>query len=456
MSTKKSKLNWNSIPMRIASVSILTLLMMLPMQQISQLIYERKHNQESVSYEMHRTWGGEQMVGGPYLVVPYTYTQKVKRLNTPVYSAVFIPNNLKIESDILPKEKYRGIYKYIVYQSQIHFKGTFDPIDISLLQDEKIDLEKATFQWDKATLRCSISDLNGLNNQVKVNWNEDVYEVQALAPHTAQGNNVQQSLEGFSARVSINPEQSNAFSFDLDLKGSSSLEFLPLAKFTEVSAKSSWASPMFVGNYSPDHQTNDSGFTAKWNISNLNRPTKQAWLGSSIPSPDKYAFGVSLIEPVDKYLKSLRAAKYALLFIVLTFVGLFFVELFTKKENGLIQYLLTGFALVLFYSLLLSLTEHMEFNLAYVISSSAIIILISAYAHSMTKNFKSSMILFLLWSVLYAYLFFILQLEDFALLVGNIGLFVILAIIMFTSRKLKFSNSSDTPVENQMDKGDLL
>jgi len=167
----------------------------------------------------------------------------------------------------------------------------------------------------------------------------------------------------------------------------------------------------------------------------LNRTYPQQWTDDSYYIDDS-AFGVGLLFPVDQYQKSLRSAKYAIMFISLTFLVFFFTELLNKKRIHPIQYLLVGLGLSIFYSLLVSLSEHMSFNWAYLIAGVSIIGLITAYAHSIFKNLRLTAILSLILVILYLFLFTILQLQDYSLLLGSIGLFLTLAIVMYLSRKI--------------------
>jgi inner membrane protein len=399
-----------------------------------------------VAREISRDWGRAQVLQGPFLEVPYTRNPTKKELKEGtetnqriIGKAVFLPEELKIDGSIQPEYKHRGIYKFVVYLSDFNISGTYRKPNQEEIEALLPNLQNKTLLWEKAKLKFYISETKGLTNNVKVKWNKDSLGVlPELKTIKYNNSNSTQSFEGFACDVNFDSAIDNHFSFNVKLKGSQEISFIPLGKFTEIDINSPWSSPKFGGNYLPDQrEISDSGFTAHWNISQLNRPIKQAWLSTKIPRLGKYAFGVQLIEPVDKYHKSLRAAKYAILFILLTFVSLFFVEIFAKRESNMLQYILTGLALILFYSILVSLTEQMSFDLAYLISSVAIIGLISTYTYSISKDFKSSSILFLLWSILYGFLFFILQLEELALLAGNIGLFIILALIMFTSKKIK-------------------
>ncbi len=450
METKNKIRHYSNNPLAKGALGILiAVLLLIPMGMVENLILERKSHHDDVAREISSAWGRAQVLQGPFLEVPYTRTPTEKELkegNTTkkpiIGKAVFLPEDLKINGSVQPEFKHRGIYKFVVYLSSFNISGTYKKPDqqeiISLLPN----LQNKTLLWEKAKLKFYITETKGITNKLKVKWNQDSLNVLPDLKTIKYSTNNRRSYEGFACDVNFDSAIDNHFSFKVKLKGSQEISFIPLGKFTEIDINSPWSSPKFVGNYLPDQrEVSGSGFTAHWNISQINRPIKQAWLSTKIPRLGKYAFGVQLIEPVDKYHKSLRAAKYAILFILLTFVSLFFVEIFTKRESNFLQYILTGLALILFYSILVSLTEQMSFAWAYFISSVAIIGLISIYTYSILKDFKSSFILFLLWSILYGFLFFILQLEELALLAGNIGLFIILAVIMFTSRKLNFKKS---------------
>ncbi|MCC8153084.1 MAG: cell envelope integrity protein CreD, partial [Tannerellaceae bacterium] len=228
------------------------------------------------------------------------------------------------------------------------------------------------------------------------------------------------------------------FGREFVLKGSTSINFLPLGKHTQVHVKGDWKNPGFTGDFAPDYTLENGGFDASWSVMNFNRNLPDQWNGS--PSLDLHnaGFGVNLISSVDHYQQNMRSAKYALMFIALTFVVFFFVELLTNKRIHIVQYLLVGVALILFYNLLLSLSEQINFAFAYLIASLATIGLIVSCAYSIFKNKTQTGILVTILVILYLFLYVVLQLEDIALLIGSIGLFIILAGIMYFSRKINW------------------
>ncbi len=471
METKNKIRHYSNIPLVKGALGILiAVLLLIPMGMVESLILERKVHHEEVAREISRDWSGTQILRGPFLEVPYSYTYTIGTKDKPRTvilngTVVFLPEELKIYGSIQPSYKHRGIYQFIVYDGKFEVSGLYKKPDLAHLDSKYRKLRDEDMQWDKAQLKFYVSDIKGLSNHLKINWNGKMHEVIPDIQYASKSYNSDDlSIEGFSSDVNFINGTDNKFSFKMDLKGSGEVGFIPLGKYTDINLKSPWGSPKFVGNYLPNKRNiNDKNFDAYWSVSQLNRPIKQEWLSINKPSLNDYSFGVEFHEPVNKYLKSLRAAKYSILFILLTFIALFFVEIITKRESNFLQYILTGLALVLFYSILVSLTEQMSFAWAYFISSVAIIGLISIYSYSISKDFKSSFILFILWSILYGFLFFILQLEELALLGGNIGLFIILAVIMFTSRKLNFKRpkKDDEPqvITKYMvadDKGDSL
>ena len=186
----------------------------------------------------------------------------------------------------------------------------------------------------------------------------------------------------------------------------------------------------------PDERTiSEEGFKSSWNILHLNRNFPQEWIG------DKYdinssSFGTDLLLPVDNYKKSYRVARYAILFLVLTFITFFFVEIMKKVFIHPIQYLLVGIAIIVFYTLLLSLSEHIKFNLAYIVASILTISLVSLYTIAILKSKQIGFLIFGILLIMYSFIFTIIQLEGYALLIGSLGMFTILGIVMYYSRKI--------------------
>ncbi len=339
----------------------------------------------------------------------------------------FLPDILKVEGSLQPEKRYRGIYEIVVYNSNVLFVGSFNSINF-----KKFDIPINDILFDKAFVSVGISDLKGIEKQIELNWNNESLSFNPGIPTYDIVNS------GINADVMIEMNDKTAynFEFNLDLKGSQLLHFIPVGKITDINLQSEWMNPSFNGAFLPDSRTIDKdGFKAHWNILHLNRNYPQSWIGSS-QSVKGSDFGVDLLLPVDNYQKATRTIKYAILFVALTFMVFFFVEILNKKFIHPIQYILVGFALIIFFSLLLAISEHLKFNYAFILSAIATLLLIGAYVKAILKTNMLTFLLTGILTILYTFIFVIIQLQDYALLIGSIGLFIILGLVMYFSRKI--------------------
>ena len=424
LNEKSSKIK-QSISLKLLIVVALSLLLLIPSTMVTVLINGRESTKSTAVYEITSKWGLEQTITGPVLLIPYT---KKNSNNQSEYRYFHIlPNELTINGEINPMIKYRGIYKVILYTSKLHISGTYKPEDFTDLPDnyEWID-------WADAKFIVGISDVKGLNNIESLNWNDQTLK---FLPGSDRCSMFQ---TGLNARVTVNANTEYKFSMDMDINGSEAIYFTPVGNSTTITLSSAWKNPSFDGATLPSpSNVTDSGFTATWKSTELNRnfPQKLSYDGTS-GYFDYQKSGVKLFQPVDTYQKSTRSVKYAFLFIILTFLIIFFSEITGKNRVHPVQYLITGIALVVFYSLLIALAEHIPFNYSYLISSVVIISMITIYIRSIFKNNKTTLVVGTLLVLLYAYLFTILQIADYALLLGNIGLVIILGLVMFYSKKV--------------------
>jgi inner membrane protein len=209
---------------------------------------------------------------------------------------------------------------------------------------------------------------------------------------------------------------------------------------TDVNLASEWPNPSFNGAFLPDKRTvTVNGFKANWNVLHLNRNFPQIWTGNQHAISNS-SFGIDLLLPVDNYQKSYRSIRYAILFIGFTYLVFFFIEVLNKIFIHPIQYILVGVALIVFYTLLLSISEHINYNFAFIISALATLLLIAGYVRAILKSGKLTMLISGILAVLYTFIFVIIQLQDYALLIGSIGLFIILGLVMYFSRKIDWYN----------------
>jgi inner membrane protein len=421
----------NRVVFKAIIIGILTLLLLIPTAMIRQLIVEREGRQEEAAAEISSKWSGKQTLTGPVLSVPYTesYKDDAGNVKTVVKYAHVLPEQLNIIGELFPEKRNRSIFEIVVYKSQLKFSGFFNTIT-----PEMLNVPKSSLMPDKAFITLGISDLRGIEDQINFKWNNNSLN---FNPGVETSDVVQ---SGINTRVRIDLSDSIAnrynFSFDLSLKGSQSLYFVPVGKITEIGMSSKWNSPGFDGAFLPDTRTiDDKGFKANWKVLNMNRNYPQYWTESAYKIDDS-AFGINLLMPMDGYQKASRSLKYAILLIALTFMIFFFIEIMNNKLLHPFQYILVGLALCIFYALLLSFSEHMTFNLAYILAAVLTMGLIFLYTRSILGDRKLTFLIGSVLFILYAFIFTIIQLEDYALLMGSIGLFVALAIIMYYSRKI--------------------
>ncbi|MBI1781619.1 MAG: cell envelope integrity protein CreD, partial [Sphingobacteriales bacterium] len=389
----------------------LILLLLIPSLFITNLVTERQQRQKEVVREVSSKWATEQTVSGPYLVLPYTYnysadTGKPYTVRT---NLVVFADNLKVNGEMMPENRQRSIYKVLLYRSSLNVSGTFKPQWPS-------DVNTANIDFANAKLCFGISDFKGLEEEIKINLNNQSYSLTPGLPLTDVSDN------GLSVPISLQADAFNAavpFNFNVKLHGSDRLHFLPLAANSRFDIKSAWPHPSFDGNVLPnDHTIKDNGFNATWSFNRANLPFTMVSLAGKFKK-DNLGFGVSIVQPADQYDKTMRSVKYAVLFIGLTFAFFFIIELLQKKPFHPVQYVLVGLGLLIFYTLLLSISEFMLFDYAYGIAAGATIMLISLYAKSHFAKWGIAGVFAAALTCLYGFIFVLIQLEDTALLLGS-------------------------------------
>ena len=417
----------NSIMLKVFVVAVVALLLLIPTSMISDLIAEREYRRYEVIAEVSSKWGSEQILGGPILTVPFLVHRKNKDdevVRKDRYYAHFTPEDLMISGNVGHELRKRGIYEVILYSSDLKIEGIFKKPDFN-----KLDVNPDEILWQDGFVSVGIPDLTGLKKKLQLNWLDKKIDFNPGIPtkevyHT-----------GIHVITPVGEEESVPFSFDLVLQGSNRLAFAPVGQNTEVSLESLWPDPSFDGDFLPNHNVTQSGFTATWNVIDLNRNLPDQWVGNS---EDIYSsnFGVTMYIPANEYQKNTRTSKYALLIISLTFMTFFLSEVIKKNNLHPFHYILAGLALVVFYILLLSFTEHLGFGLAYLISATGTAILIVAYISAIIKSRVFTTILGLFFILVYSFIYVILQLQDFSLLVGALGLFAALAVTMYLTRNI--------------------
>ncbi|HEV8580800.1 MAG TPA: cell envelope integrity protein CreD [Thermoanaerobaculia bacterium] len=432
----------DSMAVKLLVIGGLILVLLAPLERVRELVREREYRGNQASQEIAGTWGWTQVLAGPVLSIPYRYQGKDEKGKTVTWvtTAHFLPETLKVVGKVSPERRNRGLFEAAVYRADLQVSGTFHHPAFA-----QWGIDSKDVLWDKASLSVGVPDLRGLRSGIGLAWGERQLQFE---PGGAKP-----GFWGSGLRVAVPDLQQGregeiyAFSFGLGLNGSQKLQFLPFGKQTTVSLQAPWPSPSFSGAFLPEtRRVTGMGFDARWNVSWFARSYPQQWRDedetSLAPksSLDNSAFGVDLILPVDAYQKTERSVKYGLLFLVLTFLTFFLYEMFNPFSLHPIQYLLVGAALCLFYLLLLSFSEHIPFGYAYLIGSAATVLLIGGYSIAILRGALRAFLMTLILGVLYGYLYVLLKLEDYALLLGAVGLFLILALVMFLTRRIDWGS----------------
>ena len=394
----------DSISLKILAIALVGGICFVASVLVLALIEDRQNHFDEAKQEIANTWGNRQVVVGPMII----------STNAEGVDTYLLPETLQYETVLLPEVRSRGIFKSIVYTSTVKVSGEFRGGDI----------ERVLSQGNRmATFSISTTDTRGIEKQFDLTWSGNTY---AFNPGSGASFIESSGLHAF-VPIDSNLEKI-PFSFELQLKGSEGISIAPLGKETILTVSSLWTSPQFVLAFLP------------FEISSFARSYPQLWQGHAIPPQQLVdsAAGVDLHEQIDAYDMVLRSVKYAILFIIITFAGFFLFDIFTKVRIHPLQYLLIGVALSLFYLLLLSLTEQIGFLPAYIIATAMIALLITTYSSFVLKSRGRAVSIFILLVLLYGCLYFVLQLEDYALLFGSLLLFVLLGVTMYLTRNINW------------------
>lgn len=415
--------NKTSITVKGIFIIFLALILNVPLLFIRDTISDRKTRQDAAVQEVGTKWGGEQSVSGPVIILPYRFEKTVKYL-------FFIADRLSITGSTTPTERYRGIYRILLYSARLRITGT-----LGSPQYWKTGVDRADILWHQAGLFIPVSDPLGLQPGTEIFINGKKRDFQQ--PDTDMGNTISGIMVPLPElrQYTATPIQ---YSLHLDLKGNRSLQFLPLARETSVYMDSSWKDPSFTGQYLPARErVSEKGFRAEWSIRHFSMPYGFAWDNASTHHRIRQsAFGVEFFIPVNIYQKTERAVKYGLLFIGLTFLAFFLFEVLLGLRIHPFHYLTVGAALCLFFLLFLSLGEHAGFLASYLIAAFAVIGITVRFCGDMLGDRRRGYIIGGLLALLYGYLFILLENESYSLLLGSVGLFLILALVMFLTRNI--------------------
>jgi inner membrane protein len=420
-------------------IGVIVVLLLIPLTMLRGLISERSGLREQAYGKVAQGWGGDVTVGGPMLRIPterlVTDGKETHIVRRDIY---LLPSQLDVQSDIRmePEPRYVGVYSVPVYMTAVHVTGQFDFASLQLLLNEP----GVTYKWEEARLRLPLSDVRSLRKVERARLGQTDLKLGPAARGLYVGIEAPVMGDVFNQRSTV------AFDLKLVLAGTRTFSVLPLGSTTSVSVRSDWPHPEFQGAFLPaSRKISAEGFDAQWQVLELNRSYRQAWTEGEVDEAAllSSSFGVGLYQPVDTYQRAERAVKYAVLFIALTFLTFFTWEKVSRNRIHPLQYLLVGVALSVFYLLLIALSEHIDFMIAYVVAALALVALVGTYLAGALRSRMRGAIAASAMSLVYGLLYALILSEDYALLLGAIILFVAVAAVMLVTRRVDWYSSAE-------------
>ena len=447
--TQPSFARRNSTIIKLVGVGVLVLLLLIPLAMITGVLTDRLNRRNEAVADITSSWGSEQNIVGPVLGIPYTYRyrtikdfplggDKVERREveeTAVANAYFLPDTLNSVCEVQTQTLHRGIYDAAVYRANVKMTGRFAPPDFGAL---KIDLKDV--QWKDAFVTIALNDMRGTREGIVLDWGG---QQRPLLP----GSQVPGYTTGATAMIGSNGPIAAAtdFSILLDFNGSDGVFFVPFGVRNDVTIKSNWPDPAFRGAFLPASRSiRSSGFDAAWKVSYYGRDYPQQWTAQTgnerfnKRSVETSRFGAQFLSVLDAYRYVERSIKYGVLFLVLVFTTFFLFEVTARQKIHPFQYLMVGAALCLFYLLLLSISEFIGFGSAYLAAAAASTLLITWYCRYFLGGGVRTLMIGAGLAGVYLFLYITLRQQDYALLLGAIALFVVLATVMYVTRKVNW------------------
>lgn len=440
----------DTLLMRVILAVVLVLVSLVPLGLVSDLVTERSHLYQSVSDRMTNEWSGKQRIAGPILTVPFEYTDtvldKVENMNTGEVRHVkktilvtknlhILPEKLAIKTSLETQELKRGIYTVPIYESAHKINGYFEWPDTSILSNKPEKL-----LWDKAFVTFLITSPKGIQAGTQFKWNK-------VAVDLSSGTGFDHSkMQGVHARLKLSEafkKGKNNFQFTLNLRGSQGVDYAPTGRNSTIQIDADWSDPSFIGAMLPvDREITDTSFSAKWAVPHLSRSygqlsaTAKENSARHLHTINNFAFGVDLFQSVGLYSVLERTVKYGVMFVALTFFSVFVSEFASKTRFHWVQHLMIGAALSMFYLCILAFSEHIDFGYAYAIGVALIAALLGVYSAIVIGKWHYGAGIAGMMVGLYTVLYSILQMEDYALLIGTLLLLIFLMIGMGVTRKL--------------------
>lgn len=421
-----------SVTLKAVLIGVIVLLLLIPLAMLKSVVTERAGLREEAYQRVAEGWGGELTVGGPMLIVPTERRVTIDGKETVLREEVYLmPAKLDADLDVKldPEPRYVGIYAVPVYLSTVRLQGEFDFSSLrSFVSDSGVE-----FIWSQSRLRLPLNTVGSLREIQQANFAGQQVKLGPGGPGPYPG------IEAWVDLSQLHQTPGATFDFGAVIAGSRAVAILPLGSVTSVQLNADWPHPSFQGSSLPVERTiSDTGFQARWQVLELNRSYGHIWRDGTVTEEmvRRSAVGVSLFQPVDIYQRGERAVKYAVLFIALTFLTFFAWEQVTRNRLHPLQYLLVGLALSMFYLLLIALSEHIAFALAYVTAATALVSLIGTYLAGALRSTWRGVIAGGVMSLVYGLLYMLVLSENYSLLLGSIILFAALAAVMLATRRV--------------------
>lgn len=430
--------------LKLVAIAALLAAFIAPLAMVRQIINDRSYRSEAARNEIIESWGGRIGVSGPYLLIPLSRNEVYRDAagnstqRKVTQDLILFPETLAVDMDAATETRSRGIYSVPVVAAEVQVAGGFE---LSRIADHA---QGWTVHWEEVQVRMNLERLKGLQE-----IDEAVADGRAVSFEPSGDLGVRWG-EAIAAPLPLTPPESETrpvpFRIALRMNGGAAMSVMPVGRQTEVAIRSDWPSPSFFGSSLPaERDYSEEGFSARWTVNYLSRSLPTVVVLGSGQSGDAYTdpLGVSLFQPDDPYKRNERSFKYAWLFLIVPFLTFFLFEVIRKRRIHVVQYLLAGSTDVVFYLLLLSISEQMTFMAAYLVTAAAITVLLTAYGTTVLRGFREGLLLGAMIGIGYGYLAVVLQSEDYALLLGSVGLFVVLATVMYLTRNITWYGTEE-------------
>ena len=420
----------NSLVRKIGFLFVLAILLQIPIFFIHTIVDDRGYSYNNMVEEIGNEWGRKQTIAGVFLTIPFDDSEiyydnsgkEAKRKITK--NLVILPDDLKVKVYLKDEVRERGIYKTTVYNGDIILEGSFPSIRNSVPAN--------IFPYNIG-IGLGITDTKSIMKVEEFIVEGENIELESGTGVTQHGINT--GISG-TIRQNLNQKEKIKFSVKLSLRGNEGINILPFGKNNHFEVSSSWKAPKFYGILPSAKVIDENGFKAEWEVSSFVRNYKQSFVDGFYDITEG-KIGVDLYEGVTHYRQVMRAVKYSMLFIMLSLFVVYIFEVTSKRFTHYVQYGVVGFSLTMFYLVLLSMSEYFSFNLAYIIATLMVVIPNSLYIKAVTKNSKYGLGMLVFLSGIYAVLYSILKMEQYALITGTLLLMTVLYVMMYITRNIE-------------------